>query len=616
MSSYRIADYIIDFISSIGVDKIFLLPGGGCMHLVDAVALNKNIEPITCQHEQAAVISAEAYGRVHKSGIGVAIVTSGPGSTNAITGVTGAWLESIPMIIISGQVKRSDLNIEKKVRQKGPQEIDIVTIVQSITKFSETIIDPSKIKKTLQKAYIEAKSGRKGPVWLDVPLDIQGTPIEKIKTSQNSWVDWKENPTLVHSELQKKIKACQSALKESIRPLILVGHGVRLAGASGDFTNFVNKLGIPVVSTWNALDLLEFNSPYYVGRPGVVASRAPNFAIQNCDLLISIGCRIDNIVSAFNQKDFARNAKKILIDCDINEINKHPFESLVTIHSTVDYFLSNFPKEIYFDKKAQVVKWQKRCLNWKKKFHKEFTTAQNNNKISHFEATNYLSDSLPENALIVTGSSGLAVEAFYTAFENRKGQRVFHTSALGAMGYGLPAAIGACLGVNKTPTFAIESDGSLQLNIQELATITANKLPILLFIFNNEGYCSIRNTQTNYFESRFVGTNVDSGLFMPSLKLLAESYGISYSNPKRFNEIENVIKLFIENERATLVEINLIETDVLFPKVSAIPQPDGSIISMPLEDMTPLLPLSELKKEMLTPISEESISVRKKSINR
>ena len=343
MSSYRIADYIIDFISSIGVDKIFLLPGGGCMHLVDAVALNKNIEPITCQHEQAAVISAEAYGRVHKSGIGVAIVTSGPGSTNAITGVTGAWLESIPMIIISGQVKRSDLNIEKKVRQKGPQEIDIVTIVQSITKFSETIIDPSKIKKTLQKAYIEAKSGRKGPVWLDVPLDIQGTPIEKIKTSQNSWVDWKENPTLVHSELQKKIKACQSALKESIRPLILVGHGVRLAGASGDFTNFVNKLGIPVVSTWNALDLLEFNSPYYVGRPGVVASRAPNFAIQNCDLLISIGCRIDNIVSAFNQKDFARNAKKILIDCDINEINKVGYLLRTTaVYGSGKFGLSDF----------------------------------------------------------------------------------------------------------------------------------------------------------------------------------------------------------------------------------------------------------------------------------
>ena len=515
------------------------------------------------------------------------------------------------MIVISGQVKRSDLNSDKKLRQKGPQEIDIISMIQSITKFSETITDPSKTKQTLQKAYGEAISGRKGPVWIDVPLDIQGTPAKKLVKSKNNWLDWVEKPILDELELQEKITFCAESLKKSVRPLILAGHGVRLAGAATSFKDFVHNLKIPVVSTWNALDLLEFDSPYYVGRPGVVASRAPNLAIQNCDLLISIGCRIDNIVAAFNQKDFARNAKKIIVDCDINEIEKQPFKSLLKIQATADHFFKGFPKTIEFNEVKSVKDWQFKCLNWKKKFQKEFKTAQKGNSISHFWATNFLSECLPENALIVTGSSGLAVEAFYTAFQNKKGQRVFHTSALGAMGYGLPAAIGACFGSNKKPTYAVESDGSLQLNIQELATITANKLPILLFIFNNGGYCSIRNTQTNYFQGRYVGTNLESGLFMPSLKLLAESYGVSYSNPRNLSEIRNEIKLFIHHKEATLVEINLVETDTLFPKVSAIPQPDGSIISMPLEDMSPLLSLAELENEMITPISEHSKSVRK-----
>ena len=608
--NYRVADYIADFIVSIGVQHVFLLPGGGAMHLVDAVGKNSDIEVVACLHEQAAAISAEAYSRINEN-IGVAMVTTGPGATNAITAVAGAWIESVPMMIISGQVKRDDMLRNAPLRQKGVQEVDIVKIVESITKYAVTVENPEDIRSVMEEAYHTAKEGRSGPVWIDVPLDVQGALVEPkqllpwgIKESKVENRDALTNETILE---------IQSLIEKSERPLIIVGHGVRLSGGANDFRIWVEELGIPVVSTWNALDLLPYDHSLYVGRPGVVALRAPNFAVQNCDLLISIGCRLDNIITAYNPKGFARDAKKIIVDVDQNEIDKLDMNISVSIACDAAEFIKAMLKEAvpkHMDWKG----WQFLCTDWKKRY------AVNDGKpfsqkgvISHYQLMNMLSEVIPEETLIATGSSGLAVEAFYTVFRNKPKQRVFLTSGLGSMGYGLPAAIGACFAHDRKPMVAIESDGSLQLNIQELATIQAFNLPITLVVMNNDGYASIRNTQKNYFDERYVGTGPEAGLFLPDLEKLASTYGISFVRITNASELEEKLSKVIKSKNPVIVDVQLIKNETLTPKVSALPQSDGSIISMPLEDMSPLLPLKTLKDEMLIDLLSISKNIKRSS---
>ena len=465
---YRVADFIADFIAGMGVKHVFLLPGGGAMHLVDAVGRCRDIEVVACLHEQAASISAEAYARVNEH-IGVAMVTTGPGATNAITGVAGAWIESVPLMIISGQVKRADMLRDEPLRQNGVQEVDIVNMVNGITKYAVVVENPEDIRMVMEKAYFLACEGRSGPVWVDVPLDVQGAPIDP--ESLPGWTTEKQIITTTDLFTNEKIEKVQSLIAGAERPLILAGHGVRLAGGAEIFRVWVEKLGMPVISTWNALDLLPFDHHLYVGRPGVVALRAPNFAVQNCDLLISVGCRLDNIVTAYNSKGFARGAKKIIVDVDQNEIEKLDMNISVSIFCDAAKFMEVMT-EVDQPLHPDWDKWRDQCLDWKHRYTvndgKPFPPSS---VISHYQLVDAFSEEIPENMLISTGSSGLAIEAFYTAFRNKPGQRVFLTSGLGAMGYGLPAAIGACFANNKKPMVAIESDGSLQLNIQELATI-------------------------------------------------------------------------------------------------------------------------------------------------
>lgn len=606
METYRVADFIADFISSLGVEDVFLLPGGGAMHLVDAVGKHNCLSVVACLHEQAAGIAAEAYSRVHESGLGVAIVTTGPGATNVLTPLVGAWIESVPMLVVSGQVKRSDLLDGAPLRQKGVQEVDIVSMVKGITKYAKTVTDANTIKCELERAVYEAKQGRAGPVWLDIPLDIQGSPV---------------NPELLEgfSPSAKDVSAaCDSAVADLIhllshakRPLVLAGHGVRLAGAASTFREVIEKLGLPVVTTWNALDLLPYDHPMCVGRPGVVALRGPNFAVQNCDLLISIGCRLDNIVTAYNPGGFAREARKVVIDIDKNELEKLDMAVELPIVSDAGEFLTRlneFPNQV--DPKAYA-NWVARCQEWKRRYPvNDGKPFSNSAKISHFQFADTISDILPENSLIATGSSGLAVEAFYTAFRNKEGQRVFLTSGLGSMGYGLPAAIGACVANGRKPTFAIESDGSLQLNLQELMTLQSYNLPICLIVMNNQGYCSIRNTQRGYFNGRYVGTGPESGMLLPDLESLAKVYGMGYERVSEPRLLAPSLANAINHPFPRLVEVELISDETLSPKVTAIPQMDGSMISMPLEDMTPLLPIEELKAQMDVPLLPLSKSVR------
>ena len=567
---YRVADFIADFIADIGVGHVFLLPGGGAMYLVDGVGKNPRLKVVACLHEQGATIAAEAYSRINEN-IGVAMVTSGPGATNAITAVAGAWIESVPMMVISGQVKRADMMRGAPLRQKGVQEVDIVQIVKSITKYAVTVEKPEDIRIIMEQAYHLAREGRSGPVWIDVPLDVQASIVNPLELK-----GWTPPQSQQHHKVySSQLEQLATLLSKAERPVILAGHGIRLSGGTDIFRKIVDQLGIPVVTTWNSLDLLPYEHPLYVGRPGVVALRAPNFAVQNCDLLISIGCRLDNIITAFNPRGFARVAKKVVVDVDHHELEKLDMDVDLPIQSDAKDFLIALESSVIVSEKKNWTAWQNRCLDWKKRYdihHAHPLTA--NKEISSYHFIDALSEVAKPDTVVSSGSSGLGVEVFYSVFRNKPGQRVFLTSGLGSMGYGLPTAIGACFANDCKPMIAVETDGSLQLNIQELATMRAFDLPICLFVMNNNGYASIRNTMRNYFDGRYVGTGPEAGLMLPDLEKVAATYGLSFVRIENAENLREQLHKALELKRPALIDVRLISNETLEPKVAASPQAD------------------------------------------
>ena len=597
----RVADYLLSSIADAGVEHVFLLPGGGAMYLNDALACEKRLTPVPCHHEQACGIAAEAYGRVRET-FGVCLVTTGPGATNAVTPVAGAWIESVPMLVISGQVKRPDLLAGRPLRQGGVQEVDIVPMVKSITKYAVTIDDPKLARFHLEKALHEMRTGRAGPVWLDVPLDVQAAQIDP--QDLQAFIP----PADAKPDLAPAILQVAALLADAERPLILAGHGVRLAGAARALLGQAERLQLPVATTWNALDLIPADHALNAGRPGVVALRSGNFAVQNCDLLISIGCRMDNIITAYNPQGFARTAKKVVVDVDHNEIDKLDMDIAVEVVADAADFLAalqNVPAASRRDP------WLTRIADWKRRYSlndgKAFAAS---GPIDHYHFASALSEAILPGTLVATGSSGLAIEVFYTVFRNKSGQRVFLTSGLGAMGYGLPAAIGACLANGSKPMVLVESDGSMQLNLQELATLKAQALPICIVVMNNGGYASIRNTQRNYFAARYIGTGPEANLMLPDLEKIAATYGLPFRRITDAVEIAPALKEVLAHPQAMIVDVQLTPDEVLAPKCAALPQADGSMLSMPLEDMSPLLSLAQLEEEMSIPLHPASLAAR------
>lgn len=612
----RVADYLMSRLAELGITHVFVLPGGGAMHLNDGLACEPRITPVPCHHEQACGIAAEAWGRI-AGRFGVAMVTTGPGTTNIVTPVAGAWIESVPMMIISGQVKRPDLLGDRPLRQGGVQEVDIVPIVKSITKYAVTILRAEDVRVHFEHALHLMLSGRQGPVWLDIPLDVQAAQIEP--STLRGYVAEPSvgaGDTLSVSAEEKvsdvEFAAVLTLLTEAKRPLILAGHGVRLAGAAREFLDLVEHLGVPVVTTWNAMDLIPWEHPLCAGRPGVVALRGANFAVQNCDLLLSIGSRLDNIITAYNPRGFARAAKKIVVDIDLEEITKLDMNIDVSIVANAAVFITGLHRQAKTLQRDDLQAWRAKCLDWKTRYGLgEGKPLPESGPIGHFHFSSALSDAAPANTLVSSGSSGLAVEAFYTVFRNKPGQRIFLTSGLGAMGYGLPAAIGACLANQSAPMIAVESDGSLQLNLQELATLRALQLPICLFIMNNGGYCSIRNTQRNYFNERFLGTGPEAGLWLPDLERVAAVYDLPFMRIEGTANLSVAMQAALALPRPCLIDVRLMENETLAPKSAAMPQADGSMLSMPLEDMSPLLPLAQLQAEMLIPLLPQSFAVKR-----
>jgi acetolactate synthase-1/2/3 large subunit len=607
----RVADWIMRRLVAEGVRHVFLLPGGGAMHLNDALALEKQITPVPCHHEQACAIAAEAYGRTgypSNPGFGVALVTTGPGATNVVTAVAGAWLDSIPMLVISGQVKRADRVAGRAIRQGGVQEVEVIPMVRGFTKFAATVEEPAMIVEVVETALRIMREGRPGPVWIEVPLDVQGAPI-------NATEPYPKSPATVSSSSLsissiEQLDRVTEMLAVATRPLFLAGHGIRLAGAANPFRSLCERWQVPAVATWNAMDLLPYDHPLYVGRPGTVALRAPNFAVQNSDLLISIGCRLDNVVTAYNPLNFAPFAHKVMVDVDLAELERaKPFTAQqiqCDAGAAIRHWLEASPPT-----QSTRSEWIKRCADWKKRYPvNDGKPVSSPLGISHYELVEALSDEIPGNTLVATGSSGLAIEAFYSAFRNREGQRIFLTSGLGSMGYGLPTAIGACLGSGSKPMVAVEGDGSLMLNLQELATLATLRLPIRLVIIDNRGYASIRNTQRNYFDSRFIATGPDSGLEIPDLAAVASSFGLPTGRVSASTVLRHALREFLSADGPSVLVVDVLPDETLQPKVSALPQADGSILSMPIEDMSPLLLLDQLQAEMMCPASAASLAAR------
>ena len=598
----KLSDYVFKFIAAQGVKHVFMLPGGGAMHLVDSLGRNKNLTYICNLHEQACAIAAEAYARVTNN-LGVALVTTGPGGTNAITGVAGAWLASTPCLIISGQVKRSDMKGNSGVRQIGQQELDIVSIVKSITKYAIVVTEPDKIRYHLEKAVYMAKEGRKGPVWIDIPLDVQAAHIDHDKLRGFNSNEIKSE---IKNSLSEKVKNAIQILNNSKRPVLLAGNGVHYAGAKRVLSQLANILKIPVLTTWAGNDLFADDYPLFIGKPGTLASRGANFTIQNADCLISIGARLDFDVTGFNQKNFSRASKKIVVDIDPAEIKKLQMTVNVPVPTDALSFIQEFIKQKKIIKPKNRQEWLLRCQEWKNKYPVVLPEYWKQNKyVNSYVFAQVLSEELTADDLIIPGSSGSGIDTFWLSFKSKKGQRVFSTGGLGAMGFGVPASIGGCLASGRKRTITVDGDGGFHMNAQELQTVACLKLPIKYFVLNNQGYASIRNMERNHFRGHLVGCDKSSGLSLPDTLSVANAYSVATAKLKSHKALRQNIRKILESSGPIVCEVMVDPDQPIAPRASSAVKPDGTMVSKPLEDLWPFLEREEFLDNMIIPPLKE-----------
>lgn len=586
----KLSDYVFQFLEKKGIKHAFLLPGGGVMHLDDSIG-RSNIAYTCFLHEQGAAIAAEAYGQ-HTNTPGLVLVTSGPGATNAITGVTAGWIDSTPMIIISGQSKRSDLVGNKGVRQIGSQEVQIIPMITPVTKYAVQILEPNEIRYHLERAYYEAVSGRPGPVWLDIPLDVQAVMIEE--ESLKGYEPPKREYVLEKSKIKQAVKL----LRKAEKPLVLAGNGIKLANATELLNRLLGILNIPVETTWKAVDMFGETENVYVGHPGIMGDRGANLILQEADLIFSIGCRLDNSVTAFNDRNFGKNAKKIIVDIDANELRRMDMDKEVEIVCDAGVFLQEMLNRIEGDKdfadSSERGKVWKRWLTYCKELRAAYPViteehAKTKEYVSAYYFIGKLCELLREDDVIVPESSGGAGEITYQAFCLKKGQKMKNAAGLGSMGFGLPYAIGACIANDRRRTILINGDGAFQLNIQELETMHRLQLPVKMFIWNNNGYASIRSMQRNNFEGRYVASDKASGLTMPDIGRVAAAYGFKTFCIHNTEELDSMLPEIMKDNEPLLCEIMVLPEETVSPRVKAIVGENGQMVSGPLERMWPYL---------------------------
>ncbi len=598
----KLSDYVIQFVVDQGVKHVFLVTGGGAMHLNESLARCSAIEPVCNSHEQASAIAAENYGKATNR-LGVALVTTGPGGTNAITGVVGAWLDSTPCLFISGQVKRPDRMFDAEgrplgMRQLGIQEVDIVSIVRPITKYAVTVLDPQSIRYHLEKAVHIATTGRPGPVWIDIPLDVQASPIEVDKL--RGFDPAELAPPALDSNLGKEVGTVIAALNRSERPLLFAGNGIRLARAEREFSELIRLLKIPVVATWCAADLLSSDDPLFVGRPGSVAARGANFALQNCDFLLAIGVRLDFAITGYAPDKLARAAHKVMVDIDPAELGKLKGYVQSPICADAGAFLREFLKQRDSVEQKQRCAWDGRCADWKTRYS---VVTEEHRKPEGLVSIYHLADVIGRETtpddLLISGSSGSGIEIFLLACPTRTGQRIYHTAGLGAMGFGLPGSVGVCLAGGRRRTVCVDGDGGFQFNIQELETVARLNLPIKFFVLNNDGYASIRASQLNYFGQASIGCDARTGLTVPDISKVAASYGIATAIIADQSNLRRDVRSVLDTPGPVVCDVHVIPDEVRAPRLSSMQRPDGSFVSKPLEDLWPFLPREEFLANMI-----------------
>ena len=638
----KVSDYIAGRLVEAGISQVFTVTGGGAMHLNDALGHQKGLHCLYNHHEQACAIAAESYARIHNQ-IAAVCVTTGPGGTNAITGVVGGWLDSIPMLILSGQV-RYDTTARWSglgIRAMGDQEFDICKAVSCMTKYCEMVIDPLRIRFCLEKALYLAQTGRPGPCWLDIPLNVQGAFVESGELTGFDAADyeaggtgWKEpssheiledqqgkgelRPVRAKKTDMDTVRAITEKIRQSKRPVLNVGNGVRIAGAHEVLMKVIERLGIPVVTGWNSQDAIYDQHPLYTGRAGGMGDRAGNFAVQNSDLVFSVGSRLSIRQVGYNYQTWARAAYVMVNDVDAEELKKPSVHADMRIHAdakdlleTLEAYLEQeqesgaLPMPVFDGGKGlEGMDWRETCRMWKETYPVVLPKHMNHGDdepANVYALVKELSSRLKEGQITVVGNGSACVAGGH-GYMIKKGQRVITNSAIASMGYDLPAAIGACMADHSQDTILLTGDGSIQMNLQELQTIIHHQMPIKIFLINNGGYHSIRQTQKNFFGEPLVGIGADShDLSFPDMEKLAWAYGYPYVKACHNSQLGEAIVRTLSMEGPAICEV-FVSTDQNFePKSSAKRLPDGTMVSPPLEDLSPFLPEEEMDRNMIIP---------------
>ena len=585
-----VSEYIFNFLELKGCKQVYMVSGSSAMWLTDALQRNKNLQAICCHHEQAAAMAADGYGRVHDIP-GACLVTIGPGATNAITGVAQAYLDSSPMFVLSGQASSRLLKyeIETGIRQYGTQSLNLGPIVDSITKYFAAVMNPEDIRYHMEKAYYEAMHGRKGPVWIDVPVDIQNRQIPDNMIGFNSEdFIYTETLDIFHYDEQKEnvLSKVISEISHAHKPLILAGYGVRSSKSCGELMELAEQYDIPIVTSRGGIDAVNSEHPLYIGRPGSYGDRASHFAIQDCDFLLILGSRLSVSTIGYYPKQLAEKAMKIMIDIDYKELAKEDVPIDIKVQADLSVFLRDLvilSQEKHMER--QHPEWITKCKNWKDRYPTVLPEYEDETPINEYYFTKLLSEEVVPNANIVvdTGSVCNIVSQSWRIKEN---QRYLISGGLSCMGFWV-TAIGAIQPGKQI--IAITGDGSAQMNIQELATLKYNKIPIKLFVYNNNGYMLIRHNQHNYMNDRFLGVGPDSGLQTPDFCKVAEAYGVKSMRISKEDSIREKIRQVLEEEGPVLCEVMVQEFAPIVPRIASKVMPDGTLKAADFDDLFPFL---------------------------
>lgn len=613
----RVADYIAQTLRDHGVRHVFMLTGGGAMHLNDAFGRCPGLSYVALHHEQACAMAAESYARL--SGRPAALnVTTGPGGINALNGVFGAWTDSIGMIVVSGQVKRQTIaaNYPLALRQLGDQETDMVSIARPMCKYTTLLQDPGRVREVMGRALYLARHGRPGPVWVDVPIDVQATPIDPEKLPAFDPATAYDDPDVHPNAQQERNPLSGAALAAEVegflgelasarRPAILAGAGVRIGGSHERFLRVVGKLGIPVTTGWNAHDVLPNAHPCYAGRPGSLGDRAGNFAVQNSDLLLILGSRLNVRQVSFNWDSFGRAARKVMVDIDRAELAKPTLRIDRPVHADIAEYLEILEARLETWRtpaaQAEYLRWCKERVARYPVVLPEYWKVRG--AVNPYCFMDALFRQLAPGDIVVTADGTACVVSFQAAVI-KDGQRLYTNSGCASMGYDLPAAIGAWYASGARRIVCLAGDGSIMLNLQEVQSIVGNRIPVKLFVLNNTGYHSIRQTQQNYFPDNLVGCGPDSQLTFPDFQRLLTAFGVPMRRVSEHADLDAAIAATLAGEGPQGCEVYLDKEQVFAPKLASRKLEDGTMVSSPLEDLAPFLPREELAENMLIPLME------------